>query len=90
MRFFDLRTPFFRPLWRRVAVVVLALGWALVEISGGNVFWAILFGAMGAYAAYEFFVIYDPVAYTDAADRSGAERSADTQSQAEATRKDDP
>ena len=57
---FDLNHPFFRPLWRRVAIVVIALGWALVELSGGNLFWAILFGALGVYAVWGFFIAFDP------------------------------
>jgi hypothetical protein len=65
MNFFDIRHPFFRPLWRRIAVVAVTLGWALVELSGGNTFWAILFGALGLYAAWEFFVVYDPANYED-------------------------
>ncbi len=61
-RFLDLEHPFFLPAWRRAAVVALCLGWALVELSAGQFFWAILFGAAGAYAAYGFFVAWDPEA----------------------------
>ncbi|MCB1335551.1 MAG: hypothetical protein KDK26_18400 [Roseivivax sp.] len=52
---FDLQVPFFRPLWRRVATVLFALFWAGVEIVTGSPFWAMLFGGMGLYAAWEFF-----------------------------------
>jgi hypothetical protein len=69
MKLFDIRHPFFRPVWRRVATVALALGWAVVEIAGGNVFWAILFGSIGLYAAWEFFVIYDPANYEERKER---------------------
>lgn len=55
----DLEHPFFLPVWRRVAVVALCLGWAVVELVGGAVFWAILFGAAGLYAAHGFFVVWD-------------------------------
>jgi hypothetical protein len=65
MKFLDIRHPFFRPVWRRVVTVAFALGWALVELWAGNVVWAMLFGAMGAYAAWEFFVIYDPANYEE-------------------------
>ena len=63
MRFFDLRTPFFRPFWSRALVTAVCLGWALFELSTGAVFWAILFGAMGAWCAWEFFVVFDPANY---------------------------
>jgi hypothetical protein len=57
---FDLNHPFFRPLWRRVAVVAFCLGWAAVEIAAGSVFWAMLFGGIGLFAAWQFFVAFDP------------------------------
>lgn len=60
MKGFDLNSPFFIPLYRRVIVVVLALGWAGVELATGAPFWGMLFGAMGLYAAYGFFVTFDP------------------------------
>jgi hypothetical protein len=60
MKLIDVQHPFFRPLWRRVAVVAVCLGWAAVELSGGAVFWAILFGAVGVYCAHQFFVAFDP------------------------------
>ena len=56
MKFIDASHPFFRPLWRRVAVVAFCLGWALVEFTSGAPFWGIIFGALGLWAAYEFFV----------------------------------
>lgn len=60
MRFFDVQTPMFKPLWLRLLIVVLACGWAVFELLGGNVLWAILFGAAGAYLGYQFFVVFDP------------------------------
>ena len=59
-RLFDLDHPFFRPLWLRVLIVAACLGWAAVELVGGSPGWAILFGAVGAYAAYGFFVDHNP------------------------------
>ncbi|MEM1128991.1 MAG: hypothetical protein AAGH83_00565 [Pseudomonadota bacterium] len=60
MKFFDLQVPFFRPLWIRILVTVLCLAWALVELSAGAVFWAVLFAVIGLYCAYQFFVVFDP------------------------------
>ena len=59
-RFFDFNHPFFRPLWLRVLIVLACLGWAVVELSNGSTGWAILFGAIGLYAAYGFFVAFNP------------------------------
>ncbi|WP_116596904.1 hypothetical protein [Primorskyibacter marinus] len=60
MKFFDLRIPFFLPLWRRVVTVVLTGGWAAFELANGNPGWAVIFGAAGAFCAYEFFIVFDP------------------------------
>ncbi len=60
-RFFDVQHPMFRPLWLRVVIVAVALGWALFELLvAQSPFWAILFGAAGAFLAYEFFIAFDP------------------------------
>jgi hypothetical protein len=58
--FIDVQHPFFKPLWRRIAVVAVCLGWAAVEYSSGAVFWAVLFGGIGLYCAYAFFLAFDP------------------------------
>jgi hypothetical protein len=57
---FDLQVAFFRPLWRRLAVVVVALGWAVMEFVTGAPSWAMIFGALGLYAAHQFFIAFDP------------------------------
>ena len=56
MNMFELRVPFFLPMWRRVAVTLLSFGWAILELVNGNMFWAILFGAVGATATWQFFL----------------------------------
>ncbi len=56
----DPQDPFYRPLWLRVAIVAACLGWAVFELLSGGPFWAMLFGAAGLYAAYQFFVVFDP------------------------------
>ncbi|AUH33030.1 hypothetical protein [Paracoccus tegillarcae] len=58
--FFDLQKPFYRPLWIRVLIVGFCLGWALMELAQGAPFWTILFGAVGLYAAHQFFIAFDP------------------------------
>lgn len=60
MKLLDVQHPFFRPLWRRILVVALCLGWALVELAQGAPGWAALFGALGLYCAHQFFVAFRP------------------------------
>lgn len=58
---FDLQHPFFRQVWRRVAVVAICFAWAGVELASGAQIWAALFAAAGAWCVYQFFVIWtDP------------------------------
>lgn len=54
---FNLDTPFFRPFRRRALTLVVAFGWGLLELAGGQIFWAILFFAMGGVAAWQFSII---------------------------------
>jgi hypothetical protein len=60
MKFFDLQHPFYKPLWIRIAIVAVCLGMTALELSGGNVFWAILFGSVGVYAFHQFFIAFNP------------------------------
>ncbi len=57
---FDLQSPRLAPLWRRIAITALALGWVLVELSIGAPGWAALFGAASLWCGYQFFVIWNP------------------------------
>ncbi|MBS0125443.1 hypothetical protein [Thetidibacter halocola] len=56
---FDVRHPVFKPIWRRVAVVVVTYGWAGFEAFHGNTWWAVLFAAAGTWCAHQFFVAWD-------------------------------
>ena len=56
MTIFNLHQPFFVPIWRRVALVAFCLGWALVEFFTAAPFWGVLFGSMGIYACWQFFL----------------------------------
>ncbi|SEN36532.1 hypothetical protein SAMN04489859_100565 [Paracoccus alcaliphilus] len=57
---FDLNDAFYRPLWLRVLLVVLTLGWGLFEFISGAPFFGVIFTAIGLYAAWRFFVTFDP------------------------------
>ncbi|EAR51222.1 hypothetical protein OG2516_14446 [Oceanicola granulosus HTCC2516] len=58
--FFQFDDPFYRPLWRRVVIVGLCIGWGLFELAAGAVGFAMLFLGVGLYAGYRLFVTYDP------------------------------
>jgi len=68
---FDLNHPFFRPLWLRVVVVVLCIGWALFEFATNSPFWGTLFGGLGVYAVWGLFITFNPRAK---AEDSGRDR----------------
>ena len=71
MAIIDVQHPFFKPLWRRVAVVALCLGWGLFEFASGTPFWGVLFVGLGLFCAHQFFVAFDP----DGADKPDEEDS---------------
>ncbi|MGR3271100.1 DUF3329 domain-containing protein [Thalassococcus profundi] len=52
--------PFYAPLWRRIVIVAVAAGWGLFELSQGNSGWALVFGGLGAWAAWAFFLRKTP------------------------------
>ena len=60
MKLIDPHHPFYRPLWRRIAIPAACLGWAGVELSAGATGWALLFGAAGAYAAWVLLLTWPP------------------------------
>ena len=49
--------PFYKPLWRRVAIVVAVAAWLGFEIyQGASGFWMAIAAGMLAYAVYTFFI----------------------------------
>lgn len=59
MKFFEVRTPWFRPLWRRILVFGVTAIWSAVELLHGNPGFALLFGAAAAWLAWQFFFVFD-------------------------------
>ena len=59
MKFFDLSHPWLRPLWVRIGVTAVCLGWGIFEFFTGEVFWSVLFTAAAAWCAYSFFYAPD-------------------------------
>ncbi|MBX3568920.1 MAG: DUF3329 domain-containing protein [Rhizobiaceae bacterium] len=61
----DREHPFFRPLWRRILLVVFCACWAAWEIYNGERFWAYLTLGITAYGAWVFLFTYNrPTAKT--------------------------
>ncbi|MEJ8474633.1 DUF3329 domain-containing protein [Roseibium algae] len=48
--------PFFRPLWRRIAIVVFCACWAAFEFYNGNETWGWITLAIAAYAVWTFLI----------------------------------
>ncbi|RPE71848.1 hypothetical protein EDD53_0978 [Pacificibacter maritimus] len=62
--FWNVKTPFFKPVWRRALACVVCLIWAGVELSYGNKTFGALFLAAGGYLVHQFFIVYNPADYT--------------------------
>jgi cbb3-type cytochrome oxidase subunit 3 len=75
----DSEHPFFRPLWRRVAIVAVCLGWAGVEFATGVPFWGTIALGFAGYAVWQFFYLYKPADKGKASAEAEPEASADTE-----------
>jgi hypothetical protein len=63
--------PFYKPLWRRVAMVVTIALWLAFELyQQSSGLWIALAGGMLVYAVYTFFITWPK----DAAEDDGAPR----------------
>lgn len=57
----DLDNPFYRPLWRRIAIVVVVAGWFAFEmLVGHDPLWQVVAGGLLAYAIWFFLLRYHP------------------------------
>ncbi|QKC93704.1 DUF3329 domain-containing protein [Mesorhizobium sp. NZP2298] len=56
----DSEHPFFRPLWRRVAVVAVCVIWSIIEFATGTPFWGVLALGFAGYGVWQFFYLYKP------------------------------
>ncbi|WP_011579801.1 MULTISPECIES: hypothetical protein [Chelativorans] len=59
-KLFDLDHPFFRPLWIRLAIIAVCLGWGVFEFLMGNPFWGTLFVGLGVYCIWGFLFAFNP------------------------------
>lgn len=55
-KFLDPDHPMLRPLWVRLLIVALCFGAAAVDFVYGSPGFGVIFGAMGVYALYMFFL----------------------------------
>lgn len=55
--------PFYRPLWRRLAIIAVTAVWAALEIfRGGEPMWMVIAGGAFAYSLWTFLITWkDPV-----------------------------
>lgn len=67
MKLLETNHPFFKPLWIRILVVAIAAAWGVFEFASGSAFWGTLFLGIAAYAAWGFFIAFDPDAAEDKA-----------------------
>ena len=70
MRLFDLNDPIYKPLWIRLAIIVVTGSWGLFEFIGGSLFWGALFSGVCAVAVYSFFIANNP---HDSDDETGSQ-----------------
>lgn len=67
MLLIDPNHPAYRPLWARILIVAVCLGWSVVEITTGDPLWAVLSCGAGVYAAYMLLWSYKPQPDAEAA-----------------------
>lgn len=63
----DRDAPFFKPLWRRLALVGFCAAWTLWELWNGETFWAVVVGGITVYAVWTFLIDYDRRSRADVA-----------------------
>ena len=58
MKLIDPSHPIYRPLWVRLLITGVCLGWAAFEYAQGATTWAMIFGALGAYAGWVLLIAW--------------------------------
>jgi hypothetical protein len=49
--------PFYKPLWRRIAIIAVVLAWLVFELVNGGVnMWSMMAFALLVYGVYLFFL----------------------------------
>ncbi len=57
----DYEHPFFRPLWRRIAVVAVCVAWSIFEFAANAPFWGVIALGFAGYGIWQFFYLYAPI-----------------------------
>jgi hypothetical protein len=52
---FNFNVAFFRPMWIRIATVLVCFSWGAFEYANGAPLWATLFAGLGAFTGYQLF-----------------------------------
>lgn len=58
----DNEHPFFRPLWRRLLIIAVCIGWAIFEFAMGAQTWGFIALAFTGYGVWQFLLNYKPPA----------------------------
>ncbi|WP_417248994.1 hypothetical protein [Celeribacter sp.] len=58
-KFFDVRTPFMKPLWRRILFTTFTVGWGFFELANGATMFGLIFLAAGGFLIRELFIKFD-------------------------------
>lgn len=58
----DAQHPFFRPRWRRIAIVAFCAAWSILEFVSGSALWGTIAAGMTVYGAWLFLIRYTPPA----------------------------
>ncbi|MBB4004371.1 hypothetical protein [Aurantimonas endophytica] len=52
--------PFYRPLWVRITIVAVVIGWSVLEWVNDEPIWGVLTAGIAAWGIWMFFITYDP------------------------------
>jgi paraquat-inducible protein B len=55
---YEQASPFYKPLWRRIAITAAVAAWLAFEIYNNEGLWITIAGAMLAYAIWTFFLTW--------------------------------
>lgn len=50
--------PFYKPLWLRIAIVLVCVSWLVMEIYAGDGLFLVIAGAFLAYSVWAFLINY--------------------------------
>jgi hypothetical protein len=53
---FNFNHPAYRPLWVRLTLVIVVIGWGGVELMTGSPGWAVMFIALGAFLTWSLII----------------------------------